>query len=98
MVIPADITRGVRIGYNLFGLCDLHPFVYDLVFHVHVFTYQRIRENNAVLYHGTLEIRHPRPMTEFSTVPSTKQPLAINEFFTFEPLKYCVGLVSEVRV
>ena len=40
----------------------------------------------------------PRPMTEFSTVPSIRQPLETTEFFTDAVSKYWVGQESLVLV
>lgn len=43
-------------------------------------------------------IWHPRPTTQFSSVPSIRQPLETSDDFTLAVSKYCVGQESLVRV
>ena len=84
-IVTADITGRLRIGNDLSALGDLRPFVNDLVFQMYVFTDHRI-----TLFFTTAPflISHPRPITQFSTVPSIRQPLDTTEFLISAPSKY----------
>lgn len=62
------------------------------ILYVNTLAYRDFSENqHCFLSTAPFLMTHPRPITEFSTVPSIWQPLEITEFFTSAVLKYWVG-------
>ncbi len=98
-IASADIAWMLRIRRQFLGVDDLGMLVDYVVFDMDTLADGCGREDDAVFDDAALfDEAHPRPMIEFSMVPSMRHPLETTEFFTFASSKYWVGQESLVLV
>lgn len=87
-IISADISRMSFLSNDLIAMDNPGPFIHNLIFDVCILANYSMSKYNTVLNDSTRFDLAPRPITEFSTVPSMMQPLEITEFLTSAPSRY----------